>query len=310
MPSTPSTSLRLRLLTSAAALSLVHPGTAFAAPVGTAGAANTRTSGTPPAGGTRVIEIGTKVVENEKIETSPSGSAQILFIDKTTLNIGPNSSLVIDKFVFNPSAASGEMALSLGKGTLRMVGGGATHTGGATISTPVAIVGVRGGIATVSQSPATGTRATLGYGVMTITSGGMTQTVSTPGLTVTVSSLGTLSGPAKASQSQTDQEISLLTSKGGQTGGAKYLPTDRQAAYSGIGTGLGVPVTGGNPSRSAWSLYCQNTMQFIHYGQGISGVNCLTQQEAQQGAQNAASAFTAQQLLAQSRRSPPPPPPT
>ena len=43
---------------------------------------------------------------------------------------------MIDKFVFDPQAARGEMAVSLGKGVLRVVGGQATHTGGATISTP------------------------------------------------------------------------------------------------------------------------------------------------------------------------------
>jgi hypothetical protein len=36
-----------------------------------------------------VIEIGTQVVENEKIQTTATGSVQVLFIDKTTLNVGP-----------------------------------------------------------------------------------------------------------------------------------------------------------------------------------------------------------------------------
>ena len=67
--------------------------------------------------------------ENEKIETSASGNVQVLFVDKTTLNIGPNSSLVIDRFVYDPKAGTGQVALSLGKGVLRVVGGFATHTG-------------------------------------------------------------------------------------------------------------------------------------------------------------------------------------
>ena len=46
-----------------------------------------------------MIEIGTQVVANEKIQTTASGSVQVLFIDKTTLNVGPNSTLVIDRFV-------------------------------------------------------------------------------------------------------------------------------------------------------------------------------------------------------------------
>ena len=38
--------------------------------VGTAGAVNTTSSGTPPGAPTRVIEIGAQVVENEKIQTT------------------------------------------------------------------------------------------------------------------------------------------------------------------------------------------------------------------------------------------------
>ena len=98
-----------------AVLALAPAGQAEAATVGTAGAANTRSTGTPPGGNLRVIEIGTQVVSDEKIGTSASGSVQLLFIDKTTLNIGPNSSLVIDKFVFNPATQQGELAVSLGK---------------------------------------------------------------------------------------------------------------------------------------------------------------------------------------------------
>src|ERR1700722_1351834 len=105
---------RLQLLTGAAIIALLQPGLAEAATVGTAGAANTRSTGTPPGGNLRVIEIGTQVVTNEKIETSASGSVQLLFIDKTSLSVGPNSSIVIDKFVFNPATAQGEMALTLG----------------------------------------------------------------------------------------------------------------------------------------------------------------------------------------------------
>ncbi len=126
--------------------------------VGTAAAVNTTSSGTPPGAPTRVIEIGTQLVENEKIQTTGTGSVQVLFIDKTTLNVGPNSSLVIDRFVYNPATTKGELALSLGKGVLRVVGGVATHSEGATIRTPVAAIGLRGGIAIISHSGAKGTR--------------------------------------------------------------------------------------------------------------------------------------------------------
>src|SRR3984957_3553344 len=137
--------------------------------VGTAGAVNTATSGTAPGASTRVIEIGAQVVENEKIQTTASGSVQVLFIDKTTLNVGPNSSLVIDRFVYNPATTSGQLAISLSKGVLRVVGGVATHSEGATIRTPVAAIGLRGGIAIITHNAAKGTQAILGFGHMSVT---------------------------------------------------------------------------------------------------------------------------------------------
>ena len=84
--------------------------------VGTAGAVNTATSGTAPGAPTRVIEIGTQVVANEKIQTTATGSVQVLFIDKTTLNVGPNSTLVIDRFVYNPVTTKGSSPFRWARG--------------------------------------------------------------------------------------------------------------------------------------------------------------------------------------------------
>jgi hypothetical protein len=212
--------------------------------VGTAGAVNTTSSGTPPGSPTRVIEIGAQVVANEKIQTTGTGSVQVLFIDKTTLNVGPNSTLVIDRFVYNPATTKGELALSLGKGVIRVVGGIATHSEGATIRTPVAAIGLRGGIAIISHSSAKGTQAILGFGRMSVTSlcGGAncqptTVDVSRPGYGVSVAGLNQPpSSPGRASSQELAQANGQLTSHGGQTGGASQQPTDSQAQSYNVGT--------------------------------------------------------------------------
>jgi hypothetical protein len=237
MPRSPSQKMRMPLLSGVAALALLHAEASVAATVGTAGAANTRSTGTPPGSSLRVIEVGAQVVSDEKIETSATGSVQLLFIDKTTLNIGPNSSVVIDKFVFDPATAQGEMAISLGKGVLRVVGGQATHTGGASITTPVATIGLRGGILSLTHSPAEGTLAVLVFGALSMTSGGVTQTVSRPGFFVRAASAGSPpSTPAKASPALVDNLKNAVTSKGGQSGGSPVAPTEQQAAANNIGT--------------------------------------------------------------------------
>jgi hypothetical protein len=277
--------------------------------VGTAGAVNTTSSGTPPAGATRVIQIGTQVVENEKIETTGTGSVQVLFIDKTTLNVGPNSTLVIDRFVYNPATTRGELAISLGKGVLRVVGGVATHSEGATIRTPVAAIGLRGGIAIISHSGAKGTQAILGFGHMSVTTlcfgsatncGQTTVEVTRPGYGVSVAGLNKApSSPAQASSQELAQSNSQLGSHRGQSGGATQQPTDNLAQSYNVGT----PTSPGAQILTATSSAGRaNTPQTVLQA---------TQRTVQQGAQVTASTTTAKNVILQSLLKPvtPPPPP-
>ena len=119
--------------------------------MGTAAAVRPTSTGTPPGGSSRTLEIGTGIVSKERIQTSGAGSLQVMFNDKSTLTVGPNSNLVIDEFVYSPNTGGGRFAASLTKGALRFVGGQISHTAGATINTPVASLGIRGGAALVTH---------------------------------------------------------------------------------------------------------------------------------------------------------------
>jgi hypothetical protein len=61
---------------------------------------------TPPGGATDKLTVSARLVYKERIHTSPhpSGSAQLLFLDKSTLSIASNTNLVIDDFVFATSS--------------------------------------------------------------------------------------------------------------------------------------------------------------------------------------------------------------
>ncbi len=277
-----------------AALGAVLTTGARADTIGTAGAVNTTSSGTLPGAPSRVIEIGAQVVANEKIQTTATGSVQVLFIDKTTLNVGPNSTVVIDRFVYNPATTKGELALSLGKGVMRVVGGVATHSEGATIRTPVAAIGLRGGIAIISHSAATGTHAILGFGRMSVTSlcgGGSgchptTTDVSRPGYGVTITGFTRPpSSPGRASSQQLAAANGQLTSHGGQTGGASQQPTDSQARSYNVGT-----------STSPGATIVQTSSQ--GRANALAAMNAMGQ-TVQQGAQNSASTGTATRVALQ-----------
>jgi hypothetical protein len=137
----------IALLLAGLALTIVP---AQAQQVGTATAVNPESQSTPPGGQTVTLKVGAHIVHKERIHTTPTGSVQLLFLDKSSLSIAPNTDMVIDEYVYNPSSGSGHMAASITKGALRFVGGQLSHAGQATISTPSATIGIRGGTAIVT----------------------------------------------------------------------------------------------------------------------------------------------------------------
>ena len=63
---------------------------------------------------------------------------QLLFLDKSSLSIASNTSLVIDDFIYEATLAR------LTTGTLQYIGGQLSHQGAVTINTPAVAVGIRG----------------------------------------------------------------------------------------------------------------------------------------------------------------------
>jgi len=77
----------------------------------------------------------------------------VLLLDGSTFTVGPGSSLVIDKFVYNPSSGKGALVASFSKGALRFVGGKLSkQEQGIAIKTPAGALTVRGGISLIRTS--------------------------------------------------------------------------------------------------------------------------------------------------------------
>lgn len=120
------------------------PAHAVAQEVGAATAVNPVSESTPPNGESRALRIGARIAHKERIRTIDQGTAQLMFVDRSTLNIGPGSTVVIDSFVYDPAAGLSDKAATLTRGALRLVGGGAGRKGTTTVKTPVATIGIRG----------------------------------------------------------------------------------------------------------------------------------------------------------------------
>ena len=97
-------------------------------------------------GGRQPALVGAKIQETDVIRTGADGSVGITFSDDSLLSIGPNSTLVIERFAFDPTTQRGSFETSLRGGTLSAVSGRLTRQSpdAMKVKTPTAILGVRG----------------------------------------------------------------------------------------------------------------------------------------------------------------------
>ncbi len=91
----------------------------------------------------RPISQGQTVHLNEIVETGEDAQGEFELRDETKLAVGPNSTLTLDKFVFDPDASTGSVALNLTKGTFRFITG-KLDSASYELRTPTATMGIRG----------------------------------------------------------------------------------------------------------------------------------------------------------------------
>jgi hypothetical protein len=71
------------------------------------------------------------------------GQAGLDFIDKSTLHVGPDSSVRLDRFVYDPNKGGGAVVIDAAKGAFRF-STGAQGKNDVKIKTPHGAIGVRG----------------------------------------------------------------------------------------------------------------------------------------------------------------------
>jgi hypothetical protein len=131
-------------LTLAALSLLALPPAAHAAQIGVASAVTNEVQGFD-GGRPRALSAGSGVFSNERVRTGAASSAQLLFVDKTTVSIGPQAELTLDKFIFDPNKGAGQVVLDTVRGSFRFITG-AQNPNRYAIKTPVGTLGIRGTI--------------------------------------------------------------------------------------------------------------------------------------------------------------------
>lgn len=93
--------------------------------------------------GQRVLQATAPLYTGDRVRTGNIGEAQIKFRDDTKLVVGPNSSVLIDKFLFNPDQTARAVSINAVKGTFRFISGHGPKSA-YSIRTSTATIGIRG----------------------------------------------------------------------------------------------------------------------------------------------------------------------
>lgn len=208
---------------------------ALAQQVGTATAVNPLAESTPPGGATAPLMVGKRIIHNERIHTASTGTVQLAFLDKSTLSIAPNTNIVINDFVYDPNSGKGHMLTSLTQGALRFVGGALSHEGEASILTPAAAIGIRGGTGIFIYGK-DGLWAFNIFGILTIHNGAGTVTISQPDYKLHVLNWSTLPGPIEHVLASDIENLPRFTSLPWENGGVPGLHTVTVPACGILGT--------------------------------------------------------------------------
>ncbi|MGC6535534.1 MAG: FecR family protein [Parvibaculales bacterium] len=117
----------------------------------------------------KTVMVGDQVDQDVLIETGTRGRTQVLFVDGSSMNIGPNSRIVIDEFVFDASQLSGNLGARIEKGSMRFIGGVLSKRANQVqFDAGEATVGIRGGIAKVALEESGKLKAELVHGKLSV----------------------------------------------------------------------------------------------------------------------------------------------
>lgn len=98
------------------------------------------------AGAASPLRVGDHLEAQDRVVVPADGSVGITLKDETLISLGPNSTVVLDRFAFDAKTWEGRVETSLLRGTLRFVTGliGRLNPRAVSVTTPHATIGIRG----------------------------------------------------------------------------------------------------------------------------------------------------------------------
>ena len=257
-------------LAAAAATSILAPAATVQAatqPGTQVGIASAVRPGVVTATNDRIVYIGNSVTFGERFKTDSTGVIHILFMDQSSMTLGPNSELVIDEFAFDPESRRGSIAVNLVKGALRVVGGFISKFNSpqgfsaARVQTATATIGIRGGISLIENDDNNISTAFLfGQQMEVLGLNGLLQTVTRPGFGINIGLDGIPGDPARVPPSFLNKLMQQFGAGGALPGDTPTPPAPSEGLISTNGNPIGNnPDTTLAPDRTQQSTGEQNT---------------------------------------------------
>jgi len=103
----------------------------------------------------RYLNLMDDIYRNELIKTFDDSATEITFLDETTLTLGPDTSIVLDRFIYDPDKTTNEFVISVTQGVFRFATG-TMQNEAYKVRTPVATIGIRGTVIEVAVEKMTG----------------------------------------------------------------------------------------------------------------------------------------------------------
>lgn len=142
-------------------------GTQQTAAIGSVNEVRSDAFGTPPGLERRSLAVQSGVFQNERIETGRDAWAQLRFNDATDFRVGGGSTVVLDRFIYDPDKKAGELTIGVTQGVFRFVTG-TMKPESYRIRTPSALIGVRGTDFVLAVAPNGSLRLAVNSGAVEI----------------------------------------------------------------------------------------------------------------------------------------------
>ncbi|MFM9842246.1 MAG: FecR domain-containing protein [Dongiaceae bacterium] len=141
-----------------------------------------------PGGGEHELVYSEPIYAEEVVLTDSRASTALEFLDKTQLRVGTNSTVRLDKFIYDPGTGDGTALLNFGVGAFRYISGSLGKSQKVQLATPTAVLSIRGTELVIAVAADGTTQVAVLDGEIEVTPCGGKAAVAKMGETATVAS--------------------------------------------------------------------------------------------------------------------------